>query len=144
MAQLGYITLGTNQLARAIAFYDVLLGSLGATRFLTGAHGVSWSFGPGSTSLSVLEPFDGKAATVGSGVMVAIGLASREQVAAAHARALELGAADEGGPGRRATPASSARTSGISTATSSPCSASSGRRTPPSLRRPAASPDRPA
>jgi catechol 2,3-dioxygenase-like lactoylglutathione lyase family enzyme len=101
MAQLGYITLGTNQLARAIAFYDVLLGSLGATRFLTGAHGVSWSFGPGSTSLSVLEPFDGKAATVGSGVMVAIGLASREQVAAAHARALELGAADEGGPGRR-------------------------------------------
>ena len=34
MAQMGYVMIGTNDLARAAAFYDDLLGSLGARRLI--------------------------------------------------------------------------------------------------------------
>lgn len=101
MAQIGYVMLGTNDLARAAAFYDALLGSLGAKRFNESARGVSWTFGRGSTSLSVVKPFDGKPASVGNGVMVALGVANRAEVETAHRLALELGATDEGRPGPR-------------------------------------------
>jgi predicted lactoylglutathione lyase len=40
-------------------------------------------------------------ATVGNGVMVAIGVAHRSEVDRVHALALELGAGDEGAPGPR-------------------------------------------
>jgi predicted lactoylglutathione lyase len=49
----------------------------------------------------VLTPFDGKPATVGNGVMVALYVDSRAKVDALHARALELGGSDEGAPGPR-------------------------------------------
>lgn len=101
MAQLGYVTLGTNDLDRAVSFYDRLLGSVGASRFIESARGVSWTFGPRTTSLSVMKPFDGKGATVGNGVMAAIGLDDREKVVAAHDLALTLGATEEGVPGPR-------------------------------------------
>ena len=44
---------------------------------------------------------DKRPATVGNGTMVALGAASREQVDAVHAKALELGGSDEGAPGQR-------------------------------------------
>ena len=103
MAQLGYVMLGTNDLTRAAEFYDALLGSLGAKRFNESARGISWSFGPGSTSLSVVKPFDGKPGSVGNGVMVALGVANRAEVESAYRLALELGATDEGKPGPRGT-----------------------------------------
>jgi catechol 2,3-dioxygenase-like lactoylglutathione lyase family enzyme len=101
MAQLGYVTLGTNDLSRAAAFYDALLGDLGARRYIETARGISWSFGPGTTSLSVITPFDGRSASVGNGVMVALGVANRDEVEATYRRAIELGATDEGEPGPR-------------------------------------------
>ena len=101
MAQIGYVMLGTNDLGRAAAFYDALLGELGATRFNESARGISWTFGPGSTSLSLVKPVDRRPATVGNGVMVALGVANRAQVNATYRRALELGATDEGEPGPR-------------------------------------------
>ena len=51
--------------------------------------------------VSIAKPFDGNAATVGNGVMVAIAVDSPEKVDAIHARALELGGSDEGAPGPR-------------------------------------------
>ena len=51
--------------------------------------------------MSVIKPFDGKPATVGNGVMVALQAASKEQVGAVHKKALELGGKDEGAPGPR-------------------------------------------
>jgi catechol 2,3-dioxygenase-like lactoylglutathione lyase family enzyme len=92
---------GTNDLTRAADFYDALLGALGARRFNESARGISWTFGPGTTSLSAVKPFDGQPATVGNGVMVALGVASRAEVETAHRLALELGATDEGKPGPR-------------------------------------------
>jgi predicted lactoylglutathione lyase len=48
-----------------------------------------------------MKPFDGNAATVGNGVMVALAAGSREQVARVHKKALELGGKDEGPVGPR-------------------------------------------
>jgi predicted lactoylglutathione lyase len=50
---------------------------------------------------SVMKPFDGQAATIGNGSMVAIAAADPEQVHLLHAKALALGAKDEGAPGAR-------------------------------------------
>ena len=51
--------------------------------------------------MSVCFPYDGNAATVGNGVMVALAVDSTEKVDLLHARALELGGTDEGEPGPR-------------------------------------------
>jgi len=99
---IGYVTLGTNSLAEAAAFYDQLLTLLGAGRVYEGDNFVAWSTGPGAPAVSVIEPYDGNAATVGNGVMVALVVDAPEKVQALHARALELGGKDEGAPGERA------------------------------------------
>jgi predicted lactoylglutathione lyase len=52
----------------------------------------------------VVRPYDGAAATIGNGSMVALAMDSHDQVRDLHARALELGAADEGAPGWRGDP----------------------------------------
>jgi predicted lactoylglutathione lyase len=49
----------------------------------------------------VTKPFDGNAATVGNGVMVALAMDSRDKVDALYRKAMELGAKDEGAPGPR-------------------------------------------
>ncbi len=41
MAQIGYFMIGTNDLPRAVAFYDALLGDLGAHHFIETERGVS-------------------------------------------------------------------------------------------------------
>ena len=98
---IGYVMLGTNKFDDATKFYDELLGTLGAGRFMETDTFVAWATGPGSPAISVGKPHDGKTATVGNGVMVAINVESREKVDALHAKAIELGGADEGEPGQR-------------------------------------------
>ncbi|MDD9947429.1 MAG: VOC family protein [Myxococcales bacterium] len=98
---IGYVTLGTNEFERAAAFYDALLSGLGAKRLFTTERSIHWGKRPGVGMLAVYKPYDGQPATAGNGVMVAIGVRGREQVEAMHARALGLGASDEGAPGSR-------------------------------------------
>lgn len=98
---IGYVMLGTNKFDEAAKFYDELLGTLGAGRFLESDQFIAWSTAPDSPSISICRPHDGNEATVGNGVMVAIVVDSREKVDALHAKALELGATDEGAPGPR-------------------------------------------
>ena len=100
---IGYTCVGTNQLERAVAFYDDLLGLLGAKPFFKSDRGVGWGVSPDQPMFSVLQPFDGQAATVGNGCMVALAARDPEQVQALHARALALGGSDEGAPGPRGT-----------------------------------------
>ena len=100
---IGYTCVGTNQLERAVAFYDDLLGLLGAKPFFKSDRGVGWGVSPDQPMFSVLLPFDGQAATVGNGCMVALAASHPEQVQALHARALALGGSDEGAPGPRGT-----------------------------------------
>ena len=98
---IGYVTLGTNDIARAAKFYDALLGTLGAKRIMESDGFIAWALTPTGPALSVIKPFDQKAATVGNGVMVALAMASKDKVNALHKKAIELGAKDEGEPGPR-------------------------------------------
>lgn len=98
---IGYVTLGTNDIARAARFYDALLADLGAKRAMETESFIAWGSGPGKPMLSVIKPFDKKPATVGNGVMVSLVANGKQQVDAIHRKALELGAKDEGAPGPR-------------------------------------------
>jgi catechol 2,3-dioxygenase-like lactoylglutathione lyase family enzyme len=99
---IGYVTLGTNDLDRAVAFYDELLAILGARRFMEDpGNFVAWAVAPDKPAISVTRPYDGKAATAGNGTMVALAVDSKEMVQQVHAKALELGGADEGAVGPR-------------------------------------------
>jgi predicted lactoylglutathione lyase len=98
---IGYVTLGTNDLKRACAFYDALLGEIGAKRMMESDTFVAWSVNPELPGLGVTRPFDKKPATVGNGVMVAFQVDSAAKVNALHRKALDLGGSDEGAPGQR-------------------------------------------
>ena len=98
---IGYTTLGTNDLARAARFYDALLADLGAKRAMEMPTFIAWATAPNTPMVAVITPYDGKPATVGNGVMVALAASSKAQVDAIHRKALELGGKDEGAPGPR-------------------------------------------
>jgi catechol 2,3-dioxygenase-like lactoylglutathione lyase family enzyme len=98
---IGYVTLGTDDLARAIAFYDTVLAKIGAKRFDTNESFAYWGKRRGMGMLALFKPYDGRPASVGNGVMVALGVRTREQVESAHRTALALGGVNEGDPGSR-------------------------------------------
>ncbi len=98
---IGYVTLGTNDIERSARFYDPLLAEIGAKRFMENETFIAWATSPQAPALSVIKPFDGNAATVGNGVMVALAMESRDKVDALYRKAIELGAKDEGAPGPR-------------------------------------------
>ncbi len=98
---IGYVTLGTNDLERAAKFYDALLGEIGAKRFMEFERFIAWSVSPTSPGLGLTHPFDGNKATVGNGVMVAFAVDSTDKVDRLYAKAMELGATDEGPAGPR-------------------------------------------
>lgn len=98
-----YVMLGTNDLPRAIDFYDPLMELLGHPKAGRGEEGASWgTFSENhTTGLCVGKPFDGRTAGVGNGTMVALNARSVEHIQQLHALALRLGGADEGAPGHR-------------------------------------------
>ena len=99
---IGYTTLGTNDMARAGAFYDALFADLGAKRLMDMApHLIGWGTGFEQPMVAVIKPYDSQPATVGNGVMVALLVTAPAQVDKLHAKALELGGKDEGAPGPR-------------------------------------------
>lgn len=100
---IGYVTLGTNDLDRARAFYDALLAELGASRKMQFEETGFTLYGTGDRrpGIAVTRPYDGNPATAGNGNMTAIVVDRRELVDRLHARALELGGSDEGAPGLR-------------------------------------------
>ncbi len=99
----GYVTLGTNDIEKARGFYSDLLGRIGAKELMRFDHNGFTMYGTAfdKPALAVTPPYDGKAATVGNGVMPALTVDSRARVDELHARALELGGSCEGAPGVR-------------------------------------------
>ena len=98
---IGYVTLGTNDLAKAVTFYDQLFATIGAGRFLETDTFVAWATSPDQAGLSITKPYNGQPATPGNGTMVAIAMDSPEKVDEFYQKAMELGATDEGKPGPR-------------------------------------------
>lgn len=98
---IGYVTLGTNDLPRATAFYDALLAEIGITRLMDFGRGYAWGVSMEKPALGIMTPYDGQPATVGNGVMVAIAVDSKEKVDRVYRKAIALGGKDEGPAGPR-------------------------------------------
>ena len=98
---IGYVMVGTNDKARAETFFDGIFGEVGAKRSWNNERMTGWSMGPRQPSIVVATPYDEKSASVGNGSMVAITVGSPDDVKKMHAKAVALGAKDEGAPGFR-------------------------------------------
>jgi len=98
---IGYVTLGTNDLARAAAFYDAIAKELGTGRMMENDQFIAWGAPGGGAGIGLTKPFNGKPASVGNGVMVALAAKDKAQVDRLHALALSLGGTCEGPPGAR-------------------------------------------
>ncbi|MDJ0788459.1 MAG: VOC family protein [Myxococcota bacterium] len=98
---IGYVTLGTKDLARAETFYTGLLKELGASKLMEDERMRFFGVPGQAPLLAVCTPYDGSEASAGNGTMVALTAQSPEQVDQLYARAIELGATDEGAPGDR-------------------------------------------
>lgn len=96
----GHITVGTNDLERAVRFYDAVMETLGQKRSMSGDTLAAYGDRSGARFF-VMTPFDGAEATVGNGVHVAFAAPSAAHVDAFHAAALANGGTDEGPPGPR-------------------------------------------
>ena len=97
---IGYVTLGTNDLPRAAAFYDAIGAELGVQRFAEADTWISWGR-PGGVGVMITKPHDKRAASAGNGVMVAFVARDKAHVDRIHQLAMTLGAQDEGSPGPR-------------------------------------------
>jgi catechol 2,3-dioxygenase-like lactoylglutathione lyase family enzyme len=98
---IGYVTLGTNDLQRAAKYYDTLLGAMGAKRFMGDERFIAWAVSPDKPGIGVTLPFDGKVASVGNGMMVALAVPTPAEVDRMYGLAMSLGSTDEGPPGAR-------------------------------------------
>jgi catechol 2,3-dioxygenase-like lactoylglutathione lyase family enzyme len=98
---IGYVTLGTNDLARAAKFYDAIAAEMGTGRMMEWPGAIAWGDRGGAASVAVTKPHDGNVATVGNGVMVALAAKDQAQVARLHEVALAHGGTCEGPPGPR-------------------------------------------
>jgi len=102
---IGYITLGTNDIAAARSFYDALLGEIGAKRIMEFGDELGgftmWGTSFDKPGIAVTKPHNQQAATAGNGNMAAITLDERAKVDSLHAKALALGGTCDGPPGLR-------------------------------------------
>jgi len=101
---IGYVTLGTNDLQKNAPFYDAIAKEMGIGRMMEFDSFIAWGEMGGGAGLGLTKPFDGQAATVGNGVMVALAAKDAGQVHRIHEIALANGGSDEGAPGPRGEP----------------------------------------
>jgi catechol 2,3-dioxygenase-like lactoylglutathione lyase family enzyme len=98
-----HVTIGTQDLARALTFYDAALAPLGIQR-VPGTKYTGWASWqrPGQAeTLWVGKPQNGQPASHGNGWMVAFTAPCRAAVNEAYAAAMAAGGTDEGAPGPR-------------------------------------------
>ena len=98
---LGYVTIGTNNISKARAFYGALLSELGMAELFDNDRLYFYGSAPQGPYVVVGGPYDKQTATVGNGMMVALNCHDNDRIDAMHAKALELGATDDGAPGER-------------------------------------------
>ncbi len=98
---IGYATIGTKDMDRAVTFYDGLLAEVGAKQVFGMDRIKFYGTGPDAAMLAICLPYNEEEQHCGNGNMIAIPGGSREGVDKLYARAMELGATDEGEPGER-------------------------------------------
>lgn len=95
---IGYVTLGTNDILKSVAFYEKLFEIVGATKEHDYDRFVGWNIGDSQQMFAVVKPFDGNDATSGNGTMIAFKVDNEEVVKLVHAKVLEQGGICEGAP----------------------------------------------
>jgi catechol 2,3-dioxygenase-like lactoylglutathione lyase family enzyme len=98
---IGYVTLGTNDLARGVLFYDAIFAEFGVGRMMDNDTFIAWGAPGGAPGIGLTKPYDGNPATVGNGVMVALEAKDEAQVQRIYDIALAQGGTCEGPPGLR-------------------------------------------
>lgn len=100
---IGYVTLGVTDFARATKFYEALAKELQTPRMMGSEEEklLVWGTPDGPASIGILHPFDGAAATIGNGTMVALAAKDKDQVHKLYDIALANGGSCEGEPGPR-------------------------------------------
>lgn len=93
---IGYTTIGTKDMDRSLALYDALLAEIGGKQ-LMGLDRIKF-YGDGAM-LAICSPFDGDEQACGNGNMVAIPSGSPDGADKLYAKAMALGATDDGEPG---------------------------------------------
>ena len=98
---IGYVTVGTNDLERSAKFYDALAAEMGTARMMEFDSFIAWGTTGGGAGIAATKPYDGSAASVGNGTMVAFEAKDNDQVQRLYDIALANGGSDEGAPGPR-------------------------------------------
>lgn len=96
-----HLTVGTNDLARAKAFYSGVGAALGLVPLLEYPTGIGYGGKSARPQLWIVMPLDKRPATVGNGITIGLEADSRTAVDAAYAAGMAAGGTDEGKPGLR-------------------------------------------
>jgi catechol 2,3-dioxygenase-like lactoylglutathione lyase family enzyme len=95
-----HVSLGTNDLEKAKAFYDAVMAQLGL-RFIKKSERIL-AYGLTDVLFSLERPVDGQTARPGNGTHVAFHAGHRNTVDACHRAGIHNGGTDDGAPGIRA------------------------------------------
>lgn len=95
------VCIGTNDMTGAARFYDAVLATIGMKPVFFDPRERGYAGSDGRTTVFIVTPYDGAAATFGNGTQFMFYAEDAETVRAFHAAALAQGGKDEGAPGPR-------------------------------------------
>ena len=100
---IGFVMVGTNNLAKAINFYDTLLNTIELQRVVTNEKyaGYASKNKPDEVEFYVTNPVNKDKATFGNGTQISFLVKSKDLVNNFYNTGLKLGGKDEGAPGIR-------------------------------------------
>ena len=100
---IGFVMVGTNNLNKAISFYDVLLETINLKRIVTNEKyaGYSSNDNPEDIEFYVTNPANKEKATYGNGTQISFLVSSKDTVDKFYNLGIKLGGKDEGAPGIR-------------------------------------------
>ena len=100
---IGFVMVGTNNLNKAISFYDVLLETINLKRIVTNEKyaGYSSNENPENIEFYVTNPANKEKATYGNGTQISFLVNSKDAVDKFYNLGIKLGGKDEGAPGIR-------------------------------------------
>ena len=100
---IGFVMVGTNNLNKAISFYDVLLETINLKRIVTNEKyaGYSSNENPENIKFYVTNPVNKEKATYGNGTQISFLVNSKDTVDKFYNLGIKLGGKDEGAPGIR-------------------------------------------
>ena len=100
---IGFVMVGTNNLNKAINFYDVLLEIINLKRTVTNEKyaGYSSNENPEDAMFYVTNPANKEKATYGNGTQISFLVSTKDTVDKFYNLGIKLGGKDEGAPGIR-------------------------------------------